>query len=111
MNRQRSIRMKRWTLIPLSISATVFALAIFTTTIGEAAGEVSGKVVYGADNRKDIYEVTDASLLNLADSTVALVRNSSLTAQSDAYAIKTTSYATAYGLGKEEPFYDQSTAA
>lgn len=103
--------MKRWKLIPLSISATVFALAIFTTTIGEAAGEVSGKVVYGADNRKDIYEVTDSTLLNLADSTVGLVRNSGLTPKGDAFAIKTTSYASSYGLCKEEPFYDQSTAA
>lgn len=103
--------MKRWTLIPLSLSATAFALAIFTTTVGEAAGEVSGKVVYGADNRKDIYEVTDSTLLNLADSTVALVRTSGLTPKGDTVSIKTSSYSSSYNLCREEPFYDQSTAA
>lgn len=69
-------------------------------------------VVYGDDNRKDIYQVTDRSMLALASSTVALIRPDRLEAlDANSMRIKSVSYAQTYSLCKSEPFYEQKTAA
>jgi len=57
--------MKRTTL-------TLAALALCAANIPFAfsADKAGDKVIYGADDRLDVYQVTDAKLLKLADSTV-----------------------------------------
>ena len=69
------------------------------------------KVIYGADDRLDIYQVTDAKLLKLADSTVGLFQAGDVYVSGDKAHLTTESYADSYGLCKEEPFYEQETGA
>lgn len=71
------------------------------------------RVVYGDDDRLDLHQVTDAGLLKLADSTVALFNSSSVTVDPDKgiAQLKTRSYASEYGLCKDEPFYEQKNGA
>ncbi|MDO8804267.1 MAG: trypsin-like peptidase domain-containing protein [Elusimicrobiota bacterium] len=76
-----------------------------------SAGKDGDKVIYGADDRLDIYQVTDAKLLKLADSTVGLFQGSDVTINGDKAVLTTDSYSQSYGLCKEEPFYEQVTGA
>ncbi len=69
------------------------------------------KVIYGDDNRLDLYQVTDAKMLKLADSTVGLFQGYDVTINGDKAQLTTESYAQGYGLCKEEPFYEQATGA
>lgn len=69
------------------------------------------KVIYGADDRLDIYQVTDAKMLKLADSTVGLFQGTDVTIDGNKAKLATDSYSQSYGLCKEEPFYDQYTGA
>ena len=69
------------------------------------------KVIYGADDRLDIWQVSDSKLLKLADSTVGLFSASDVTVNGAKAQLRTDSYADGYGLCKEEPFYDQVTGA
>jgi hypothetical protein len=87
----------------------VFTAAVFALFAGAAFAE--DKVIYGDDDRLDIYQVTDARLLKLADSTVGLFQGSDVTIAGDKANLATESYADGYGLCKEEPFYDQVTGA
>ena len=79
---------------------------------GEDPKTVSPKVIYGADDRRDLYEVQNQALLDLAQSTVALMNHSDLDQQPDgSYKIKGTLFGSAYGLCQSEPYYHQKIAA
>ncbi|MEW5906224.1 MAG: serine protease [Elusimicrobiota bacterium] len=69
------------------------------------------KVIYGKDDRFDLYQVTDQALLKLADSTVGLFKAGDVTINGDTAKLNTRSYAQGYSLCKEEPFYDQVNGA
>ncbi|MDD2805691.1 MAG: serine protease [Elusimicrobiales bacterium] len=88
-------------------------LSLLTAVLALSAGAAfaSDKVIYGADDRLDIYQVTDAKLLKLADSTVGLFQGSDVYLSGDKAHLTTESYADGYGLCKEEPFYEQNTGA
>lgn len=75
--------------------------------------DFSSKVIYGEDNRQDLYEVNDPSLLALADSTAALMYYGDLTQNGDITQIKTTKYANSFRLPlcAGERFIEQETAA
>jgi len=76
------------------------------------SSEISPRVIYGSDDRLDIYQVTDNNLLRLANSTVALIRNSRITdTQNGDSEILTFSYKNNYNLCPEEPFVEQNVAA
>ena len=77
----------------------------------EVDTEVSSNVVYGSDGRFDLYEIEDANLKRLADSTVALVKKADLTTQSGITTIRSKSYGTQMGLCSSEKFYEQDIAA
>lgn len=69
-------------------------------------------VIYGEDNRQDLYQVTDHYKYSLASSTVALIVKGNLEPlDANTTLIKTRSYAKTYGLCEEEPFYAQEVAA
>ncbi|HBE89190.1 MAG TPA: serine protease [Elusimicrobia bacterium] len=85
---------------------TVLALAAFS-----AGAFANDKVIYGADDRFDLYQVTDQALLKLADSTVGLFKAGDVTINGDTAKLATRSYAQGYSLCKEEPFYDQVNGA
>ncbi len=85
---------------------TVLALAAFS-----AGAFANDKVIYGADDRFDLYQVADQSLLKLADSTVGLFKAADVTIDGATARLNTRSYAQGYSLCKEEPFYDQVNGA
>lgn len=73
---------------------------------------VTPRVIYGSDNRLDIYQVTNPAWRNLAQSTAALIRNNKLSARPGGQIeIKTANFGTSYGLCEDEPFREQNAAA
>ncbi|MBT4760559.1 MAG: trypsin-like serine protease [Bdellovibrionaceae bacterium] len=73
--------------------------------------KVEAKVVYGDDNRIDLYEVTKQKHLELADSTVALINPLDVEEKASYYKLNIIPYGKGNGLCKSEPFYSQSTLA
>lgn len=71
---------------------------------------VSPNVIYGKDNRLDIYEVKSADWLKRASSTVALMSSTELTKSNSSYQIDTINYGSSQGLCKNEPYYNQGVA-
>jgi trypsin-like peptidase len=66
------------------------------------------RVVYGVDNRKDMYEVTDKKTRRAADAVVALVKTSDLRRNGAAtWSLQTTRYQDDYTLCPSEPFAAQ----
>lgn len=72
----------------------------------------SEKVIYGSDNRKDLFEVTNPLHAKLAESTVALIRKNDMTqSASGMLRIFAGSLQDAMGVCKKERFADQPTGA
>jgi hypothetical protein len=74
-------------------------------------GQYEQKVIYGDDDRLDIYELLDPTWLMIAGSTVALIDNSKMTQKSDGYDISSRDFGSSLSLCADEPFYEQKTAA
>lgn len=85
------------------------ALPLLLLLAASAAAE-PGRVVYGADGRRDLWQETDPAVLGLAEASVALFPASYVTPSADGgyYELFTESYSQAYRVCPEEPFYDQS---
>ncbi|MBC7421135.1 MAG: trypsin-like peptidase domain-containing protein [Bdellovibrio sp.] len=73
--------------------------------------KLSANVIYGTDGRLDVYQTTDDRLKRLADSTVALIRNSDLQASGGGVSIAGKNYGTDLNLCATEKFREQDTAA
>jgi V8-like Glu-specific endopeptidase len=70
------------------------------------------KLVYGVDDRKDIFQVTDPAVLARADSTVSLIDVSRITDNGDGTStILTTTFGESHDLCEGERFRNQPTAA
>jgi hypothetical protein len=93
------------------LMVSVVALAAALRLAVPAAAQVDGQVIYGSDDRIDLYQTNNSTLRSLADSTVALMQSSSIKAEGGVSRLVTEPYGTGNGLCKEEPFYDQVTAA
>ena len=93
------------------LMVSVVALAAALRLAVPAAAQVDGQVIYGSDDRIDLYQTDNAKLRSLADSTVALMHGGSIKAEGAVSRLQTEPYGTGNGLCKEEPFYDQVTAA
>lgn len=66
------------------------------------------RVIYGTDNRKDIYQITSRAARRSADAVVALVKSSDLTENGDrSFSLATETFQGAYGLCGSEPFVSQ----
>jgi hypothetical protein len=66
------------------------------------------RVVYGVDNRKDLFQITNAKIRKTADAVVALVEKADLTADGrGGWNLKTTSYKRDYKLCSSEAFSSQ----
>lgn len=72
--------------------------------------ELTENVIYGQDGRQDVYQAS-AALKLLADSTVALIKNSDLTQQGASTLIAGESFAQSYQLCSSEKFREQNTSA
>lgn len=86
-------------------------LAALLLTASGVFAQVDPNTVYGPDDRVDLYQVKDAKVLGLADSTVALFQGSNVTVDGGNAKLATASYGEGMGLCKEEPFYSQRTGA
>jgi hypothetical protein len=91
------------------VSAVALAAALRLAV--PAFAQVDGQVIYGSDDRIDLYQTENAKLRSLADSTVALMQAGSVRTEGAVARLETEPYGTGNGLCKEEPFYDQVTAA
>lgn len=84
----------------------------FAATCSVGFVNITPKVIYGEDNRADVYEVTRADVREIADSTVALIHVRDLTDSGNGVMkILTSQYGREMNLCSDEPFYDQPTAA
>lgn len=69
-------------------------------------------VIYGDDNRMNLYEVAGSESFELAQSTVALVDHKNLSSQSDgSYKLKYLKYGVDQSLCPNERFYEEPSAA
>ena len=72
------------------------------------------KVIYGEDNRLDLYKVCDEKKLELARSTVALIDKTQvheIEGEEGIVELSSLHYGTTYDLCPEEPFYEQGALA
>lgn len=93
------------------ILATCAALIAALRLAAPAAAQVHGQVIYGSDDRIDIYQTDSAKLKSLADSTVALFQGGGVKLEGGKAVLTTQPYGEEMGLCKEEPFYEQVTGA
>jgi hypothetical protein len=80
----------------------------------QGQGDVDGKVIYGDDDRLDLYQVKIPKLLELADSTVGLFEEGNVSvdpANPKVANLTTFSYGDQYQLCAEEPFKEQRSGA
>lgn len=72
----------------------------------------SPNVIYGEDNRLDLYQVNDSKLHQLSRSTVALINTKNLILNDvGEYQLTTSEYGKRYGLCSDEAFFTQKSAA
>ncbi len=73
---------------------------------------LNGKVIYGNDDRLDLYQVTDKKIKQIADSTVALIESSNIKNNGSGFSeIIADSFEKSYNLCASEPFKEQSNGA
>lgn len=93
------------------LAAMTMGLVLFT---GSAIAS-EAEVIYGDDDRKDVFDPTNSSAqVELARSTAALVKSGTLTPASgnpNAMRLPTKTFGVAYGLCANEPFKDQPNPA
>lgn len=86
--------------------------SFFNLTHKAAQAQLQGKVIYGEDNRKDVYAVDRQDFRNLADSTVALVPFEKFQkTKSGTYKLTSSTFGKDFNLCSNEPFFDQPSAA
>lgn len=87
------------------------AMGAFSAQAWQTDGVFQPHVIYGEDDRLDLYQVEDESMLQLARSTVLLVNNSSLQSTEEGdLRLRLTNYGTDYRLCHSEPFREQHIA-
>jgi len=84
-------------------------LAALLMPLAEAG--VRPDAIYGADDRRDWYQVADGHLRDWASSTAALIYWSDLKQEGDSFRISATKYGQAEKLCTNQPFWHQPTAA
>lgn len=86
--------------------------SVATLCVGFAS--ITPKVIYGEDNRVDVYELSDrADLRDIANSTVALIpkKNMKYDSLAGSWELKTSHYGRENDLCRDEAFYDQPVSA
>lgn len=88
----------------------VFALSsgLFINT---AFSVYKPQVVYGDDNRLDLFDVQDQALLLAAKSTAAIFNKSKLKSEGTTYEIRSQSFKEEFNMCSAEPFADQQAGA
>lgn len=110
--------LKKWNFLSKSLTLLCLMLAgagcakegLSLNTKDNLKTELTENVIYGSDGRQDFYQANDTLKL-LADSTVALIKNSDLISQGASTLIAGKSFASSYQLCSSERFREQNTAA
>ena len=90
----------------------LFAVALTVSLIpGTPRAQWRPKVIYGGDDRLDLYQLQNEGVRKLADSTVALMRSGKVTVKDGTAQLLTESFSERDNLCPEEPFAGQKTAA
>lgn len=95
-------------------SHAVFTAALVATplliaaTRGPSPSEAT--VIYGDDDRTDLYAVTSSRDLELAASTVVLIESARLARNGDRYDIRADTFGRSFGLCSTERFFEQPAA-
>jgi hypothetical protein len=94
----------------MSVYSIIFFSLLFVSTQVFAQ---RSKVIYGQDDRLDIYEVKDAELVELAKSTAGVLNNSDITFLEDGSKAKlsTEQYGASMRLCKKERFFSQPASS
>lgn len=108
--------MRKFIMLCAALAAALAARHVSADDVGDANVDpmADPKVIYGSDDRIDLYQIKGLSspiLRSLAGSTVALMRASDVSVSGETASFKTVSYASSYNLCRDEPFYEQETAA
>lgn len=69
------------------------------------------QVIYGFDNRIDLYQVKDPSILNAARSTAAVFNRSSLQLEGTVYRILSGTFGKEFNMCEFEPYFEQTAGA
>lgn len=99
----------RWQIALISAAVLIFIINAAPFSVPSKAQRP--RVIYGADDRRDYYQVDNPNLLTLADSTVALFLNTRIETKGDITRLLTAPYGASKNLCPSEPFYDQETGA
>ncbi len=93
-------------------SLVMIVALIISTMMSVGFVSISPKVIYGDDNRLDIYQVEDQNILLLADATVALISKDYFRDNGfDGFNLKNSKYGKSNNLCSEESFYQQPSLA
>lgn len=92
-------------------SFVVAASAICVATVSVGFVQIAPKVIYGEDNRQDVYLVPRADIRDVADSTVAMISNRDLKRNGRSYLVRSSSLGQSMNLCSDERFFDQPAAA
>lgn len=76
-----------------------------------SAQEVGGEVIYGRDDRIDLYQVESQKIKSLASSTVALFQSGSVESQGGLAKLSLEPYGEGMSLCQDEPFWEQKNGA
>ncbi|MGZ3748915.1 MAG: trypsin-like serine peptidase [Pseudobdellovibrionaceae bacterium] len=91
---------------------SVLLIAVFYFLSPIAIAKIQDKVIYGDDNRVEFFQVTRSDVREVADSTAAIIRNSSLTAKSaGTTTVKAESFQEFVGLCSTERFASEPSGA
>ncbi|MBI3299109.1 MAG: trypsin-like peptidase domain-containing protein [Elusimicrobia bacterium] len=101
-----------------ALCAAALAVLMPMSTLAQAdptpqSGGVRPDVIYGDDDRLDLWQSSNQALKDLADSTAALFQGSGVSMSEDGKTanLATHSYGDSYGLCDDEPFKEQSAGA
>ncbi len=93
-----------------SFTAAISAAVAATMSVGFVS--ISPKVIYGEDNRADVYQLEREDIRILADSTLALIPKQHLyDNKKDGFTLKGTKFGWERELCSDEPYFDQPTLA
>ncbi len=86
-------------------------VAVFATSVIVYANSTTSKVIYGNDNRADVYLSTRDDYKELAESTVAMIPTGYMTENGANFKLKTQVFGLDRGLCQDEKFYSQPTVS
>lgn len=90
---------------PLAVLAAYLCLPL------AASAQVGGEVIYGKDDRIDLYQVESQRVRKLAGATVALFQAGDVRTEGAMAKLDVSSYGEGMSLCKDEPFWDQKNGA